>query len=218
MINKHNNGYWYELLAKSTLKTVFPQEFKELESYDKPDLIDNLHQMGIEVIHPIDEKHMQLEAYYDKFLYKNKLSQVSEEGLKKFRDNSYDVIAKADDGIIYSYRKPHEEFNIELLYNAIDKKFKKLNQNQYSYANNISLYMEMAMCSIESMQQSIAEKILLYAKKLQKQYMMSYKEIFYNSLMVLYRINLETKKITQYDISHLSTYILQKFNIELEKS
>ena len=81
-----------------------------------------------------------------------------------------------------------------------------------------TVYMEMAMCSIESMQQSIAEKILLYAKKLQKQYMMSYKEIFYNSLMVLYRINLETKKITQYDISHLSTYILQQFNIELEKS
>ncbi len=212
MINKHNNSYWYELLAKTTLEVVFPQEFKELESADKPDLIDNSCQMGIEVIHPIDKRHMQLEAYYNKFLSGKTLSQVPKIGLAKFRENSYDVMISPDDGIIHSYKKPYEQFDIELLYDAIDKKLKKLNENQYSYSNNISLYLEMAMCSLESMEQSVAKKILSHAKKLQKQYHLFYKEIFYDCIMVLYRINITTEKITKYDISHLSESILRKLD------
>ena len=106
MIRKHNNSYWYELLAKSTLEVVFPQEFKELKSSDKPDLIDTSFQMGIEVIHPIDEKHKELDSYYDKNLSGKIIGQVSEDGLSKFRSNSYDVIADSFDGTIYAYRRP----------------------------------------------------------------------------------------------------------------
>ena len=49
-------------------------------------------------------------------------------------------------------------------------------------------------------------------KKLQKQYHLFYKEIFYDCIMVLYRINITTEKITKYDISHLSESILRKLD------
>ena len=173
MINKHNNSIWYELLAKCTLEIVFPQEFNNLKSSDKPDLIDDSRRMGIEVIHPIDERHMQLEAYYQKFLSGKKLSEIPEMGLEKFRENLYDVMISQDDGIIHAYRKPYEAFDIELLYRAIDKKYEKLNKKHYLHVNHVSLYLEMAMCSLESMEQSVAEKILCYAKRLQEQYQIS---------------------------------------------
>ena len=81
MLNKHNNSYWYELLAQSTLQVVFPEEFKALKSSDKPDLIDTSLKMGIEVIHPVDERHMQIDSFYQKFLSGKTIAEVSEKGL-----------------------------------------------------------------------------------------------------------------------------------------
>ena len=196
---------------------VFPQEFKELKSSDKPDLIDTSLQMGIEVIHPIDEKHKELDSYYDKNLSGKIIGQVSEDGLSKFRSNSYDVIADSFDGTIYAYRRPYKEFEIELLYNAISKKVKKLNQKQYRYSNNISLYLEMAMCSLQIANLSVAEKILNYTKELQKTVVWSYKEIFYDCLYTLYRINLTTDEITEIDMFPLTDAINQRHIENMKK-
>ena len=211
MLNKHNNSYWYELLAKSTLQVVFPEEFKALKSSDKPDLIDTSLKMGIEVIHPVDERQMQLDSFYQKFLSGKTIAEVSEKGLSRFRENLYDIMIDKNDGTIYAYKKPYQEFNIELLYEAIEKKAKKLNESQYLYSTNASLYLEMAMCSLESMHCSVAEKILDYAINQQNQYPLFYKEIFYDCIMALYRINLVTRTITKYDISDLADSIDVKF-------
>ena len=211
MLKKHNNSYWYELLAKSTLEVVFPEEFKNLKSVDKPDLVDVSMEMGIEVIHPVDKKGMQMDSFYQKCLCGKALSEVSEKGLCRFRENSYDVMIDQDTGTIHAYKKIYQEFNIELLYEAIEKKVKKLNDRQYLYATNASLYLEMAMCSLESMNCSVAEKILDFAINQQKRYSIFYKEIFYDCMLVLYRINLVTGTITKHDISDLSDSIQLKF-------
>lgn len=193
------------------MQVVFPLEFQNLRLSDIPDLIDYDVQLGIEVIHPVDEKHEMLNSYYYSHLCGKTMDQISTEGLKIFQSHSYDIMLDSQNQTISAYKKPYEPFNIETIYRAIDKKIKKLNSNLYSNTDNISLYLEMAMCSIESANYSVAEKILDYAKEARKNTDISFKEIFYDCIMNLYRINLTSGEITEIDIRELTNLIDLKY-------
>lgn len=210
-LNKHNNSYWYEIFAKSTLEVVFEHEFDNLRLSDKPDLIDDSTKRGIEVTHPTDEKHEKLNSYYHNHLEGKRLDEVSEKGLSRFRSNLYDVVVDAENNTICAFRTPYKEFNIEVIYQAIDKKVKKLNENLYDYSDNISLYLEMSVASFESSDYSVAEKILNYSMEMKENNCLFLEEIFYDCLVKLYRINLKTRKIVEIDTFDLGDVIEQRF-------
>lgn len=154
-----------------------------------------------------------LNSYYYKNLHEKTINQISQMGLKKFQSHLYDIMLDPKNKTISSYKKPYEPLDIEIIYRAIDKKINRLNSNLYSYADNISLYLEMAMYSVESANRSIAEKILAYAKESSKNKSLFFKEIFYDCMVCLYRINLQTETIAEIDIFNSIDSIELKYEI-----
>ena len=158
--------------------------------------------MGIEVTHPVDEKYEELESYYYNNLCGKTQEQISSIGLKKFNSFSCNILFNKQN-VVSAYEKPYVPFDIKIIYRAIDKKMKKLNSNLYNYAENIYLFLAMSKFSLEIANYDMAKKILSYTKEANKHYKISYKEIFYDCLFKLYRINLLTDEITEIDNSKL---------------
>ena len=211
MLNKHNNSCWYELFALSTLQVVFPLEFCNLRLSDRPDLIDCDAQLGIEVIHPVDKKHEMLNSYYNSHLYGKTMDQISQEGLEKFQSNSYDVMFDPQYKTVSSYTCPYRQFNLDIILRAIDKKMRKLNDNLYAYSNNVSLFLEMSMYSNELADYSTAKEILIHIKKIEQNYSKTFKEIFLDCIIKLYRINVSNEEITEIDTFNLMDSIKLKY-------
>ena len=210
LLNKHNDSYWYELFAKSTLEIVFPNEFIDLILSDRPDLICGDYEKGIEVVHPTDEEYEKINSYYHNQLEGKRIEDVSQKGLEIFRSKSYDVEFDIENKICVM-KAPYKEFDIEIIYEAISKKTNKLNKNLYACSDNISLYLEMAGVSFESMDYTVAEKLLNYCLKLKRDNHIFFKEIFYSCLIKLYRIDIESRTILEIDTFALLDEIRTKF-------
>ena len=210
-MNKHNNSCWYELYALSTLQVVFPLEFQNFRLSDRPDLMDYDAQLGIEVIRPVDEKHEMLNSYFQNYLYGKTINQRSPKGLKKFQSNSYDIMFNSQDHSVSAYQMPYKTFDIATIYRAIDKKMRKLNNNLYACSNNISLFLEMSMYSKELENPSIAKEILIYIKEIEREYAISFNEVFLDCIIKLYRINIKTGEIIIIDTFDLIDSIKLKY-------
>lgn len=205
-----------EILALITLQKLFPEEFCDLQLSDRPDLIDDQKGFGIEVTYPTDKKREQLSSYYHSHLEGQKIQDASEKGLKKFRDASLDVLLDENDRIS-GYKSPLIPFDLTALYAAIDNKVKKLNRGLYRYPTNTSLYLEMSKYSYDISQYDVAQKIMEYANNLRKGNEYFFTEIFYDCLFILYRIDLENKKIQEYNLQDLSEIIFQEYDKRLLK-
>lgn len=213
--NRHNKNF-REILALITLQKLFPDEFCDLHLSDRPDLMDFQKGLGIEVTYPTDKKREQLSSYYYSHLEGQKIQDASEKGLKKFRDASLDILLDENDRIS-GYKSPLIPFDLTTLYAAIDNKVEKLNRGLYAYPTNIFLYLEMSKYSYDISQYDVAQKILKYADTLRNKNTYFFKEIFYDCLFILYRINLENKKIQEYDLRDLSEEIFQEYDKRLLK-
>lgn len=198
---KHNGGQFYEIRALHTLRIVFPDEFDNLVLSDKPDLIDAVKKIGIEVVHPANPKEMELESYYYKYFENQHIDQVPQKGLKIFRKSGYDVCIDEQSKTIDAFKRPYQPFDLRIIYDAIDHKVDKLNKMQYQYASNISLYLEMSCCDYEFANLEIAKQIIDFAKNLQSNQHLIYKEIFFDCLFVFYRCNIEKNEVTEIDMS-----------------
>lgn len=210
-MNKHNNSCWYEIFALSTLQVVFPLEFRNLRLSDRPDLMDFDSNFGVEVVHPVDEKHEMFNSYYYNYLFGKTIDQISPKGLEKFKSNSYDIVFDSQDNTVSSYKSPYKPFDIQFVFCAIDKKMEKLNANLYECSSNISLFLEMAMYSSEIADYSVAKRILSYVKTIEQNYSLSYKEIFFDCIMKLYRIDIKNEKIIEIDTFELIDSIQLKY-------
>ena len=211
-MNKHNDGCWYEIFALSTLQVVFPLEFNNLTLSDRPDLIDFNNHLGIEVVHPVDEKHEMLDSYYHNYLHGKTLGEISPKGLEKFKSNSYDIMLDSQNKTVCAYKTPYKPFDMQIIFSVIDKKMKKLNSNLYKYSNNIALFLEMSMCSSDIVDYSVAKNILTYIKNIEPNYTLVYKEIFLDCIIKLYRINVKQEKITEIDTFKLTDLIELKYD------
>lgn len=178
---------------------------------DRPDLVDHGASLGIEVIHPVNEKHEMLNSYYHNHLCGKTIDQISPKGLAKFQSNSYDIMLNPQDQTVSAYKMPYNPFDIATIYRAVDKKMRKLNDNLYAYSSNISLFLEMSMYSNELDECSTAKNILTYVKKIEQNYSMSFKEVFLNCIMKLYRINIVNEEITVVDTFDLMDSIELKY-------
>ena len=211
-MNEQQPNYWRELFAHITLKTVLPEEFSDIELSDKPDLIKTSSQLGIEVVFATDQKEEQLNSYYKKFLDGKAIAEVPSKGLSNFRSHFYDVIIDKDANTISAYKKDFEPFNINIIFQAIDKKMKKLNSGLYNYSDNLYLYVQTFKCSGDMADFSTAESILKYITNLKYKYNLTFKEVFYDCIFVLYRLNVESLTINKIDLSDYCDDILKQYD------
>ena len=216
-MGRHSGGFFYELYAKSVLELLFPEEFGNLCLSDKPDLIDNASCFGIEVTHPTDEDDEKYDSYFRENLFDKTINELPARGLRRFTDSKRELIFDKDSSRVESYKKPYVPFDIELIYTAIRKKFTKLNSGLYTYHNNIKLYLNMSVYSLENINENTVNNIMEYAINLKNSSEYSFKEIYYDCLMVLYRINLDTRTIEEYDLLDLLDSIENKYYTNLEE-
>lgn len=191
---------FYERLAKITLQLKWCEEFVDLEYFDRPDLIDRKRKLGIEVTHPSNKNEMMLNAFYNNNLEGKKIKEIDSSKLEKFRKYGRDVMFDEQTGDIYACRAIKDDFDINIIFSSIDKKIEKLNSGLYEYSNNICLYLELASFSLETSDYTVASEILNYCvqKKLANE--LYFKEVFYDCLGVIYRINIDKKTIEKQDI------------------
>lgn len=217
VLERYSGGFFYELYAKSVLEVLFSEEYGNLILSDKPDLIDTKSCFGIEITHPVDEEHEKYDSYFQDKLYNKEKEELPKKGLLRFTDSKRELIFDKETNRVDAYKKPYVPFDIDLIYTAIRKKFSKLNSGLYKYPNNISLYLNMSIYSKENISDSTVNGILDYAINLKNSSEYSFKEIYYDCLMVLYRINLDTRKVEEYDLLDLLDTIETNYNANLEK-
>ncbi len=196
-MNDKNNIRPYESFALDVLQKVWNDEFKHLELSDCPDLQDNIQKFGIEVVCPFVEKEMMLDSYFYNELKGKKIDEISAKGLEKFRKSSRDVIVDKKNNKISAFSKPAStsHFDISILFEYIDKKAIKLNKGLYKYPENISLYLNTCCYSLDNSIIEVAKKILDYCKSSKSKHNYYFKEIFYDCIVVIYRINLDNSTI-----------------------
>lgn len=211
-MNKQRPNHWRELFAQITLKTVLPEEFWDVELSDKPDLKKHSSGLGIEVVYATVQKDEQLQSYYRNFLEGKLITEVSSKGLSNFHSHFYDVIVDKDTHTISAFKKNYEPFDINIIYNAIDKKMQKLNAGLYDYSDNLSLYVQTLAYSCDLADFSTAESILQHITNLKHKYDISFQEVFYDCIFVLYRLNVESLKINKIDLSDYYDDILEQYN------
>lgn len=216
-MERYSGGFFYELYAKSVLEVLFPEEYRNLILSDKPDLVDDNLCFGIEVTHPVDEEYEKYDSYFQDKLYNKAKEELPKKGLLRFTDSKRELIFDKETNRVDAYKKPYVPFDIELIYTAIRKKFSKLNSGLYKYPNNISLYLNMSIYSKENIGDTTVNGILDYAINLKNSSEYSFKEVYYDCLMVLYRINLDTRKVEEYDLLDLLDIIEANYNVNLEK-
>lgn len=212
-----NNGNFYEIFAKISLQNVFPDEFSNLTLSDRPDLIDDTRKLGIEVTYATNEKEEKLNAYYQDSLFGKRIEQISSKGLSVFRKNKYDIVFDGETHTVSAYKKEYEPFDINIVYEAIKRKFLKLNSGLYKYPDNISLYLEMSKYSYENADMSVAEKILSYANELKSKNTFAFKEIFYDCIFVMYRCNLLNGTVEKIDLESICDKILNDYEEFISK-
>lgn len=210
----HGNGIYYELHAKSTLEILFPNEFTNLKLSDKPDLTDNNAELGIEITRPINQHDEMFDSFYREHLYDKTKDELPVKGLKKFTDSGRELIFDSENNKVSGYKMPCEPFDIEIIFKAIELKNKKLNLGFYGRIKNIYLYLETCCYSCDTSNYETATQILNYALNL-KNNNMYFKEIIYDCFGVLYRINVETKSIDEYDLIGLLDAIENRYNENL---
>lgn len=200
-MNDKNNIRPYESYALYVLQKVWNDEFKHLELSDRPDLLDNIQKFGIEVVCPFVEKEKMLDSYYYNNLEGKTLDEVSSHGLQKFRSFSRDVIINKNTNKISAFSKPihTSHFDVSTVFDYIDKKATKLNKGLYKYPENISLYLNTCYYSLDNSKIEVATKLLDYCNLTKSKYDYYFKEIFYDCIAFIYRINLLDSTIQKID-------------------
>lgn len=89
---------------------------------------------------------------------------------------------------------------------------KKLNSGLYNYSDNLYLYVQTFKYSGDMADFSTAESILKYITNLKYKYNLTFKEVFYDCIFVLYRLNVESLTINKIDLSDYCDDILKQYD------
>ena len=128
---KHTKFDYYECYAKVVLEEIYPEEFKNLEIKDKPDLQMKYCNLGVEVTNSVDKDQLKAEGLYTDIAYnriRNMTKAVAE--IKKCG-------CKLDNGILIGKTSSS---SFKLILESFDKKLEKLNSGNYKYFDKNYLF------------------------------------------------------------------------------
>lgn len=193
---EHTRLDYYECLSKLTLEKIFPNEFSKLEIKDKPDLWDEIRDIGIEITRAINPVQERNESLYTKISY----NQVKDkEKAIEIINSSYKPHSITING--REIREPDryykgilvgipESDDFDRILESFKKKVKKLNNNSYKiFINNYLFVYSTIYADIEMINEAIIDMSnfqLGYNHKFDKVYVFVPNE--------LYLLNLVNKK------------------------
>ncbi len=145
--NKSHNfsGNYYECLAKVTLGYIFPDKYDNLIKSERPDFISDDGSIGVEVtraIHPLDAEK---DSFFSKHLLKKNAKEIDKNRILSFCSDGTRLLlygkiggVPTDKIIGCSYGMDRE--GVDLITDAIEKKYKLLNEGGYQNCSSFALY------------------------------------------------------------------------------
>ena len=160
---KHTKFDYYECYAKVVLEELYPEEFKDFEIKDKPDLQMKYGDLGVEVTNSVDKDQLKAEGLYIDIEY-NRIRNVTKavEEIKKCGCN-------LENGILIGKTSSS---SFKSILEAFDKKLEKLNAGDYKYFDKNHLFVfsyihvndRMVMEAIQEMRQKQISMKIQYNK------------------------------------------------------
>ncbi len=185
-----------ELYAKVLLENIFPEMFYDLKCSDKPDLLDEKRDIGIEVVSCASTKENEIFFFW---LNENSLSEKQKnaysKSLKKYRYSNLN-------GMLLHPTKEYTEDITDIVYKcifeSITKKLEKLNDS-YKELNQYFLYIETQISLNNLDLNNFAKKIAdLSSKDFARQYSMIF-------------VTTNDNEIIKFDLTNL-TFEIRSFN------
>lgn len=161
---KHTKYRWEECFAKVVLENIFPDEIKDLQIFDRPDLQNERINLGIEVTSSISKESYEISELTSKISYYEKNAEYFKERIKILG-------GKYDNGITIHPAR-HKDLNV--IYGAIQSKLEKLNNDNYKIFNNNYLFIR----DDNFILKEELNEILMKIKNIQENYDNKFQKIF----------------------------------------
>lgn len=201
---KHNGGFKYEIYAQSILSSLFPNKYGNLQLSDRPDLIDPVLQLGVEVVHPCVTSEEEAIRVFDKYFAERETETLDQERLSRLRKSGYDVISW-NGKQVQALQFP-QAYTLQVLkpnISAVQNKLQKLNAHLYQYEHNLSLYLATMQYGFEYDYDEIARYILFYCRQMSQEYEIRFQKVFYDVCHYLYLCSIDGNTIDRYNIQDI---------------
>lgn len=194
----HTRFDYEECYAKVILESLFPDKYKELQIADKPDLVNETAQIGIEVTTAIPQKHREALNLWSRIPYvPPKQAEQSKERMRQL-GVEYQGAIQAWPPQNYSALDIEKTPLAEVIA-AFDGKVKKLNSGQYRSLKQYDLFILSDVWLVDEREEEILQ--LLVEKNTGD---LKYTFVVLTTSVDLYRFNLRDRKYLKipYDSYH----------------
>lgn len=186
---------FFERYAMITLHSILGEHFAHLKNYDRPDLQDVAHGIGIEVTRAIKENRIEAEMLINE-MAGAEIFNLNEADRQRALQYGYSY------GLIYgsSMGKLEQQYwSLALpLKRIIKSKVQKVSDGFYGFFPEFGLY----IFSKDNLTQSEIELAAQYTIDLQRDNKIRYSELFISQINQLSVCNLQTQTIDNYPISN----------------
>lgn len=209
----HLEKNFYEIRALLILQKLFGNEYNTLYRSECPDLISINQEFGVEITRAIDKKTESEHKYFNNKLKNHRISEINKNKLETFQ-NSEKLKRKifySENNIIkgYSFFKWHSN---DLLIETIHHKIKLINDGNYKPLQNIDLYV--FSDSFNDYDDVDINEIMRKTIDNQKHFKIKFRNIYFDDLYFLYKIDLHSCQYEKYYIKDIIHDIcLQSRNI-----
>lgn len=203
---------YYEVRALLTLQKLFPEKHLGLIRKDKPDLVDEHKNIGVEVVRAVDAKQEEFSSFFTKHVQNKKVCDVDEQKLQKFLDAGNWLIMNdmifdrpADEIIGYSTSTAHK--NLPLLKNAIQRKIKYIDKTAW-LTESLNLYLFSNIFRKYGINE--IEELVKHAQQLQNSTTKKYDMLYIDDCGWFYGCDLHTGDIRFYETQKVIQHICER--------
>ena len=174
---RHTRLDYDECYAKLVLEKFFPDEYKNLELSDRPDLRDAKHNIGIEVTSAIPQKKQEAVMLACEIPYLPEEGQKKRIEYLKRKGYNYTKYGMSHPGRSYTWvglgHPPIEITFCSDFLHAVTKKIEKLNQGKYAVLKQCNLFVKSELYVEDWMPAKILEWLLSKSNR-EKRYSVIY--------------------------------------------
>lgn len=174
---RHTRLDYDECYAKLVLEKFFPDEYKNLELSDRPDLRDNARNIGIEVTSAYPPGMQEALSLFSSMEGRNEKGKAK--GVKQLQKRGYNYTENGMDGPLFSYSIIGNEYpDIEQamfspVIDAVRIKLNKLNEGSYADLRQYNLFIQTEPKIDDWMPPKIMERLLTLSHR-EKRYSVIY--------------------------------------------
>lgn len=193
MITEHTKHKYEECYAKLILEHFLPEKFASLILRDKPDLGDEIHNIGIEVTEAASPGYKEAETLWYSMYEKSKEKQIK--AIVRMKKLGYEY-SKVMGWPMNEYENGDlGVYNI--VFEAVQKKLKKLNDHSYSKYGSMHLFILTYLWISEE----ITEVFLQALSEMEKTYRDRYDVIYIAAQNTFFEFNLRYMTWQSFDMN-----------------